>query len=354
MSVRVTNTHLISTAQTWVDGAQPGSGLGVTEGATWRWFGTVLRLDSYGAALLLCNEIGVDALHRRAAAVVRKLARTHGGRVQRETEPDDMAFNGGFVVSDGARFYPVVPIPAAGQAGPLLMFVWDIPPVNTNLTVIKVASPRKPAPPPARELICFASGTLIDTPQGASPVQDLFPGDLVLTKDDGPQEILWMGMRQISGARLHVTPSLRPVRIRAGALGGNRPQPDLVVSPDHRVLLSGPKAQALFNTPKVLVRAMDLVDDRRVLVDHTATQVTYIHLLLARHQVIWANGVPTESFHPASADLTHLNAAEMDEMLEVCAGVDRDPSLYGPHARRCLSAAELAILNHRGAPHYLA
>ena len=81
-------------------------------------------------------------------------------------------------------------------------------------------------------------------------------------------------------------------------IGNARP---LVVSPQHRRLLRGPAAQALFNTPEVLVAASDLVNDRTITVDSTLREVTYVHVLLARHQIVLANGLETESFHPSNA-----------------------------------------------------
>lgn len=351
MSMSGAGTHLISSAQTWVDGVAPEPGLVVSEGATWRWFGTALRVDGSQSSLLLGNGIGLAELHARAAKVVRKLARTHGMDLLPSGQHEQEPFEGGFIVSDGARFYPVMPLRAATEE--LLVFVGDIPPVNQSLIVVKVAEQRS-SPQQTRGVICFTPGTGIATPDGPVAVEDLYPGDKVLTKDNGPQEILWMGLRQVTGARMHALGGLRPIRIRAGALGGDQPQPDLLVSPEHRVLLTGRKAEMLFNTPEVLVRAVDLVDDRKVIVDHAATEVVYIHLLLANHEVIWANGVETESFHPASADLGHLNSAELEELLEIRPDVDQDPLAYGPHARRCLTAAELAILRHEAPPHYLA
>lgn len=354
MRVRGTGQHLITWAQTQVDGAMAEPSAPLLAGSTWRWFGAPVRLDGPQAALLLGEGIGLDEVRRRAARSVAKMARTQGMDLHEAPEDDEPLMGGSFVVSDAGRLYTVVPVAGADPTGPLLLFPEGIPPVSRPLTIIEVIPRKRLRPVGESGVICFTPGTMVQTEQGAQAVEDLFPGDKVLTKDSGPQEILWMGLRQISGARLFMDPGLRPIRIRAGALGGDGPQPDLVVSPEHRVLFQGRKARALFNTPEVLVRAGDLVDDRRVLVDHAATEVTYVHMLLPRHEVIWANGVETESFHPANADLAHLNAVERDELLDVVPGADREPDAYGPPARRCLSRAELAILRFQNPPHYLA
>ena len=152
----------------------------------------------------------------------------------------------------------------------------------------------------------------------------------------------------MSGARLFTMPELRPVRIRAGAVGMDRPEDDLLVSPEHRMLVKGPMARTLFNTDEVLVAARDLLNDRSIVVDRQLREVTYVHLLLDRHQIVFANGLETESFHPGSMPLESIDAEQREALLERVPGIDRDVSLYGDTARRALSGAEAAILRYRG------
>ena len=144
-------------------------------------------------------------------------------------------------------------------------------------------------------MICFTEGTLLRTPDGDRAVEALGPGDRVLTRDDGAQEVLWVGNRHLTGARLLVAPELRPIRIRARALDADLPDADLLVSPQHRILIRGRSARALFNTDEVLVAAADLINDRTITVARALRALTYYHLLLARHQVVWANGVPRKA-----------------------------------------------------------
>ena len=96
-------------------------------------------------------------------------------------------------------------------------------------------------------------------------------------------------------------PDQRPIRLRVNALGIDRPDAELVVSPEHRVLVGGDTTRDLWGEAEVLVRAGDLVGDRGVTVDHSLRETWYIHLMLERHQVIWANGLQVEKlFIPAS------------------------------------------------------
>ncbi|MEM8848412.1 MAG: Hint domain-containing protein [Pseudomonadota bacterium] len=310
-----------------------------------RWFGTPLRLDGARDALLLDPAIGLSELRRHAPNGVAKLCRARAVRPElRQSAEADRTDT--LILSDGTgRWHATALMAATGEM--LLAFDTDLPPANRELIIEQ--APLLPPPRNSQQTICFTPGTMIDTPDGRHPIDVLYPGDRVETRDDGAQEILWMGLRHISGARLYAQPDLRPVRIRAGALGGDRPEPDLLVSPGHQVLLTDPRLRALWDTDEALIRARDLIDDTRVMRDHRATETTYIHILLSRHQVIRANGVWVESFHPDDADLTHLNPVELEELHEAA-----PQAAYGPHARRCLSPAELAILRHDGAPRYLA
>lgn len=253
-----------------------------------------------------------------------------------------------FVVTDGRRSHVLTVIPVPGRSVPLVMTIGEVPPADVDLWVVRndVALPLASDPVPHQGMICFAPGTLIATPLGFRPVEALRPGDRVLTRDDGPQPVIWTGGLRLTGARLHVMPHLRPVRLRAGAFGAAAPFRDLIVSPQHRVLVRGAAARALFNTPEVLVAAEDLADGATVAVDRSLREVTYLHLLFDRHQIVCANGVETESFRPDPAAADMLSPTDRAALLAAC------PSLTGwlaaahPPARRLLSATEAAILRH--------
>lgn len=180
-------------------------------------------------------------------------------------------------------------------------------------------------------------------------IQDLREGDCVQTKDNGAQPIQWMGQRRMSGARLFAMPKLRPIRIRAGLFGLDEPDEDLLVSPEHRMLVKGPIAMDLFNTPEVLVAARDLVDHDRVSVDLNVREITYVHMLLPQHEILFANGVESESFHPANAALSTLDSADRQRLREMLPSVEFNPQGYGSYARRNLSSSEAAILTHQAA-----
>jgi hypothetical protein len=337
-------TFVFPWTQTELDGiaGAPPSELAV--GAIWRWRGEALRVDGPDGVRLLGVPEEVRDLHRHAARAARRLVASHRhDRIDAPSmEVEQPLLGTGFTVTDGRDVYPASLVPMPGGA-PLTVFAGALPPADRDLWVTHVtrSEPRRTGDRPA--VICFTPETLIDTPTGQRPIGDLEEGDRVLTRDDGPQPVTWIGRRRISGARLYAMPSLRPVRIRAGAMGPEVPGGDLLVSPDHRVLVTGARAQALFGTGEVLVAARDLVDDRHVRIDHRLREITYVHLMLDRHQVVTANGLPSESFHPAAMDLSALDPGQAAAL-----GERTDPESFGPFARRMLTPAEAAILRHGG------
>lgn len=345
-------TFVISWAQTEVDGLKSAPVPSLAVGATWAWRGDVVRVDGPQDVLRLDRADGSDALRRRAARVVHRLV---GAAVENrpltDTDPDDASLmsDSSFVVTDGAKSYTVTLIEVGNGAPALLMFVDDVPPRNTELWVVHHtlnATPGDGMGAGSGGVICFTPGTRIDTPHGARAIEDLREGDQVWTKDNGAQDIQWVGSRRMTGARLFAMPHLRPVRIAAGALGVERPDQELLVSPEHRMLIDGPAARDLFNTDEVLVAAKDLINGSSISVDLRVREVTYVHLLLPQHEVLRANGIETESFHPANAALSTLNDSDRVRLLDRLPELEYDPHTYGTYARRNLSTSEAAILRH--------
>ncbi len=346
-------TFVISWSQTELDGLAAAQVGAIEPGAVWRWHGRATRVDGPGDILVLGQAEETVRIRRHAARMVRRLVHRaiDEDRAGRVRDADDPVLESGFAVTDGLRSYTATLIELPRLAQPLVMFLDEVPLPDRDLWVTHVTGRTIQANrsgDAAPEVICFTPETRIATPDGAKPVHELREDDVILTKDDGPQPVRWIGWRRMSGARLFAMPELRPVRIRAGALGADMPDGDLLVSPRHRVLLTGALADALFGTPEVLVAAKDLVNDRSVTVDRRSVHVTYVHLLLDRHQIVFANGVECESFHPASTSLEAVDPDQRGSLLERVPGLDRDASVYGAFSRRLLSTAEAAILQYRG------
>lgn len=345
---------VISWSQTEVDGV-PGAPLdAVLAGAVWRWAGQAVRIDRADTVLHLEAPEGSAELRRRAARMVRWLVGTSLGqaaerrRAMLAADLDDLPVQG-FTVTDGRRSHVVSVIEVPDTGARLLLFTGSPPPADRDLWVIETSLDRQAAPAAPgqpRGMICFTPQTRIATPGGSMAVADLRPGDRLLTRDNGPQELLWVGQRHMTGARLYAMPHLRPIRFRGGAFGIGRPDGDLLVSPRHRMLLRGAAAQALFGTDEVLVAAEDLLNGDSVQVDLRAREVTYVHLLLDRHEILFANGVESESFHPGFADPGMIDPAQALTLRALLPDLTEDPLCYGDPARRLLTASEAAILRH--------
>lgn len=337
---------VISWAQTRLDGYPAQGHLHLSEGMSWSWHGQALALEGDGGALLLPASAEHDDLRARAARVVRKLMQLPApNAAEIAADEADPVFRGAFIVTDGIRFYTVVPIVIEASADPVLLFTGDMPPPERDLTVLHCSDRTLREVPTERpSVICFTPGTRLRTETGDIAIEDLGPGDRLLTRDSGPQEVLWSGHRRMSGARLFAMPDQRPIRLRRGALGLDRPEDDLIVSPEHRVLVTGRAARDLWGEAEVLVRAGDMVGDRFITVDHSLRETFYIHLMLQRHEVIWANGLEVETFHPGFMGLDHLNAGQRETLFDLRPELAANPDLYGPPARRMVSRAEAAIL----------
>ncbi|HEY0214669.1 MAG TPA: Hint domain-containing protein [Paenirhodobacter sp.] len=181
---------------------------------------------------------------------------------------------------------------------------------------------------------CFVRDTQIQTPHGQVAIQDLRPGDLVLTRDHGPQPLRWVGARGVSAPQLATTPRLRPIRIRAGALGQGVPVSDLLVSPQHRILVRSQLAAHQFCADEVLLPAVQLLPLAGVELADEMVDVTYFHMLFDRHEVVIANGAETESLFTGPWALKSLGAEAVDEIYALFPDLrDRD---YTPSAARVL------------------
>jgi hypothetical protein len=135
------------------------------------------------------------------------------------------------------------------------------------------------------DTICFMAGTLIRTPHGEVAIESLKRGDLVLTHDGRSVPVDWLGIQTVS---LRFVDKMRvlPIRIRAGALGDNVPARDLLISPDHALLVGGALIQA-----GALVNGTSITRETNV-----PTTFVYYHVEVQDHSLILAENTPAETF----------------------------------------------------------
>lgn len=178
---------------------------------------------------------------------------------------------------------------------------------------------------------CFTDDVMITTQSGDMPVQQLCVGDLVRTRDHGVQPIRWIGR-----ARTVAKGAMAPVCISAGALGGDFPRVDLVVSQQHRIVIRSKIVRRMTGASEVFVAAKTLLALDGVNLVNDTDDVTYYHLLLDQHEVIYANGMPTESLMTGKQALYAIGLGSVLEIMTLfpslihTAGQPARPIVKGP------------------------
>ncbi len=191
---------------------------------------------------------------------------------------------------------------------------------------------------------CFTPGTLIATPQGERLVEELREGDRIITRDNGIQEIRWAGRKDLTGHDLARKPHMRPILIQAGSLGNNLPEHDLLVSPNHRILVNNDKTALYFEETEVLAAAKHLVGLPGV-TEVGTLGVSYIHFMFDRHEVVLSNGAWSESFQPGDYSLKGIGNAQRNEILELFPELEHADGLENyAAARRSLKKHEARLL----------
>jgi Ca2+-binding RTX toxin-like protein len=191
---------------------------------------------------------------------------------------------------------------------------------------------------------CFTPGTLIATPRGEKLVEELKVGDRVITRDNGIQEIRWVGHKAITGRELLGSPHLKPVVIKAGSLGNGLPERDMMLSPNHRVLVANAQTQLYFDESEVLAAVKHLVGTPGVQ-ELDVLSTTYIHFMFDRHEVVLSNGAWTESFQPGDMSLKGVGNAQRTEIFELFPELATREGIDGYQAaRKTLKKHEARLL----------
>lgn len=200
------------------------------------------------------------------------------------------------------------------------------------------------------DMACFTAGTRIETAAGLVAVEDLRDGMLIETMDNGLQPLRRVLRKKVVG-----TGALTPVVIEAGVFGNARA---LRLSPHHRMVVSGWRAELLTGEPEVLAAAGDLVDGHRVRREEAA-EVEYFHLLFDRHEIIFAEGAATESYHPFAGITDGMSPEVQQEFVAIFRELAPtfapdlmtvadlpfwEDTLLGATARPCARPEEAALL----------
>lgn len=245
-----------------------------------------------------------------------------------------------FVVTDGTNTWTIIgfnvsnssPVYGTVEGIAVLGGPGGFPPVGVALTVLSNSeSPNNEAADFATP-ICFTSGTLIQCENRVRKVEDLRLGDWVETMDSGLQQIRW-----ISSDVFDAIGDAAPIEFAVGAIGNTEV---LKVSPQHRLLHRSARAELSFGAPEVLVAAKHFLGCPGVTQAFGGT-VNYIHFLFDRHEVVWANGIACESFHPGDASHGSLGKDAYDELMRLFPHIDTQtayPTLRAHEAQVLLAA----------------
>lgn len=191
---------------------------------------------------------------------------------------------------------------------------------------------------------CFTPGALIVTAEGEKPVEDIRPGDLVLTADNGFQPVRWTGSRTLDAGELEAQPELKPYVIRKGAFGNTR---KMVVSPQHGFVMKTDAGEKLIRAK----HAAELFGGQIARREMDCEAVTYVHILFDRHEIVFAEGALTEAFYPGPQALKSIDRDAMVELLtlfpelaRVAFGDGESVESYGPPARDYLLGRDIRAM----------
>ncbi|GGO57661.1 Hint domain-containing protein [Roseovarius pacificus] len=178
--------------------------------------------------------------------------------------------------------------------------------------------------------VSFSRGTHITMASGAQRrIEDLNIGDMVLTRDDGPQQVRWIGQSTVRAVG-----EFAPIRIKAGALHNEN---DLLVSPDHRLFIYQRSDALGAGRHELLVRARYLVNGDTV-VQQDGGFIDYFQLLFDHHQIIYAEGIAAETLLVDTRTRAALPQDLSDALSDLL-------SVHGERAHKDLEVSK-ALLNH--------
>ncbi len=192
---------------------------------------------------------------------------------------------------------------------------------------------------------CFCAGTMIRTPTGDRAIEALEVGDEVVVASGETRTIRWIGERIVLPP-LAQERDLWPVRIPQDAFGEGLPYCDLLVSPNHRMMVASPLNELHFGEPRVLVAAKFLISQGGIAQFTDLPRVHYFHMLFDTHQIVIANGVESESLYPGDMALNGMARESRDEILTIFPELATEEiGAYGPVAALTIKRWEARLLD---------
>ena len=158
------------------------------------------------------------------------------------------------------------------------------------------------------------------------------------------RSVRWIGSCAFGGPHTTTEATGYPIRIKADALGDLRPVQDLIVSPRFRVLSNHPSCAALFGSSETLAPAVDLMDGDTVLEVRPPEDLMFYNLMFDSHQIIQANGLDTESYHPGNFGVSVMTLEMQHHLRQIFPHLDGDLARFGRTIRPILKGFEAEVL----------
>lgn len=186
-----------------------------------------------------------------------------------------------------------------------------------------------------RNEVCFTRGTDILTPDGPRPIEEICVGDLVETFNNGPKPVKWIASAKVAQEFRRGNSNLEPILISQDAIAPGVPTKSLKVSPQHRILLSGGECELLFGEASVLASAKSLLNGTTIRdCGEDFRNLEYWHLMFDDHEIVFANGCPSESFYLGDMAEENLNSEQISELRLLFPNfADEPPSLAYPQIK---------------------
>ncbi len=190
-----------------------------------------------------------------------------------------------------------------------------------------------PALPLFENAFCaFTRGSMIETEAGPIAVEDLLPGDRIVTRDGRTETLMWKGSTQIVPGRPDAKGRYHPlVRFMADSFGMQTPMSDVLAGPSARILKTPGHLRTLAANAPLLTPVAEFVDGMNVIETAPPTAVQLFHLSLQRHSVIKVAGLEFETYHPGTNALRMVSPTLREVFLKLFPHLSGF-SAFGPQA----------------------
>ena len=207
--------------------------------------------------------------------------------------------------------------------------------LQDGVSYVKVGGSNTGSTPYSNFITCFEARTKIKVRSGTKAAEDIAIGDMVWTRDSGYQPVRWVGKTTVAAEG-----AFAPVVISSGAIGNAE---ELIVSPQHRILLSSADAELLFGVNEVFVAAKHLCGLPGVS-ERIGGSITYVHFMCDTHQIVSANGITCESFFLSEFSVSGVEADQRRELLALFPSLRTGMQQFGSTAAKTLRGFEANLL----------